>query len=172
MENQMNPKLAQIFNERGMPLPTEDPPKNAIETDFNIKESGIIKKCESLEENSDLSNGDFARLRHHYLNQDIVNDKTKDIQKQLNEIENLLENGTESDIEQLYKQRHEWRKTIKENRGEAKICCVEDCINTVVPSSLYCANHILRDPNQKAYQKCEKCNRPYIAAIGCLSCKE
>lgn len=163
-------QLAQHFQRLNLPIPTEQPPEDAIIVenpmnvkDFECNQSADFKKSEIDKE--------YERTRSNLLSKEDVAHKKEQIAHDYNLILETLINGNEEQIYALQKQRHQWRQEINQN-SNYKICEIENCINYAIPGFNYCASHITLDQTQKIYKTCEKCKNPYIPAVGCLVCRK
>lgn len=61
-------------------------------------------------------------------------------------------------------------ETLQQKSRGRKLCEVDRCANSVFPGSRFCSAHILNDPDQKLFVKCEACGRPHPRGSKCFLC--
>lgn len=175
----MKPSVVKLLEEKGLDIPTENPPEDAEETKNPIDVRGKFKNFHSkkmydasgevgLEQTKENK---YLHLRQYYITQVKTETRNQAIEQKTEELRKILTTGSPEDIEKLYEQRHQWRITMHAKTNDIKpICKYDKCISTAIPGSEYCANHILSDPNQKLYIECPTCHRPHPVCTICFGC--
>lgn len=136
---------------------------------FQTQKLCEISGCQPNETkmNSDL----YWNVRRYYINQVRTQSRKDFLDKEKNDIQEILRTKDISQIKKLFNDRHEWRKSIHNFRSDdMPICEVNNCHHIALKGSSFCINHIILDPSQKLYVECPNCHQPHPVFTNCLSC--
>lgn len=178
----MNEEIKRLFIESGCEIPFEEPPKNHFITQNPIKEKTeeeLLFDINTLNQisgdfNEEITNEEkFWKIRQSYITEIRSKNRNEFITQRLEEIKNILKNGSIQDIENLFKERHKWVTAIHKTKKDGKnICSIQSCSNFSLPGTNYCINHITEDLNQKLYINCPQCGTIYPKISKCFYCND
>ena len=113
----------------------------------------------------------YMSVRHDFLNMYRSNIKDDVFAEMKSQIAKIVEDGNAEELEALFRQRHEWKKSRYEAREQdKKLCEFELCLFDAIPGSKYCINHIHLDKNQVLFVQCPVCHRNHLKYSKCHMC--